>query len=50
MSKCDRKGHFFHGKYDEKIVKMHNDFHETVVERIWICDICSVCGKVIKRE
>ena len=47
---CDRKGHCFSGRYNEKIVKQHNDYHETVVEKIYIYDICPKCGKIVTMD
>lgn len=50
MDICERKGHVFSERYDEEIVKMHNDYHETHVSKSYICDICTRCGKVIERK
>jgi len=49
MNICERKGHVFVERYDEEIVKMHNDYHETHVKKTYIYDICCRCGKTIKR-
>ncbi len=48
--KCQNGDHHFSERYDEEIVKMHNDYHETHVKKTYLFDICTVCGKKLKRE
>lgn len=48
MYDCEKKGHVFRERFDEEIVKMHNDYHETHVKKTYLFDVCVKCGTVIK--
>ena len=50
MNRCERRGHTFVERYDEEIIKQHNDYHETHVKKTYLFDICIVCGEKIKRD
>ncbi|MBE3094320.1 MAG: hypothetical protein IMZ52_04755 [Actinobacteria bacterium] len=47
---CEDGKHCFVERYDEEIVKMHNDYHETHVKKTYLFDICCVCGKIVYPE
>lgn len=47
---CEEGRHCFVQRYDEEIVKMHNNDHETHVKRTYLFDICTVCGKIVYPE
>ena len=61
MSRCERKGHKFEARYDEKPSGIESGgcsvegpfvdkLLDILVLRIYVHDICISCGKVIKRE
>jgi len=51
MTKCDKKGeHLFSPRYDEETVKQSDDYKTAQVKQTYICEICTRCGLIIKRE
>ena len=47
---CEDGKHYLVERYDEEIVKMHNDYHETHVKKTYLFDICVYCGKIFYPE